>query len=66
MSDALISAVELEARLGEPDLRVVDCRFDLADPEAGRREWLAGHIPGAVFADLDRTNPGSSKKLSQL
>ncbi|HET7359233.1 MAG TPA: sulfurtransferase [Rhodanobacteraceae bacterium] len=32
---------------------VVDCRFELADPEKGRREYKAGHIPGAVFAHLD-------------
>ena len=32
----------------------VDCRWDLADPEAGRRAYLAGHIPGAVFLDVER------------
>jgi thiosulfate/3-mercaptopyruvate sulfurtransferase len=30
-----------------------DCRFDLVDPPAARRRYLAGHIPGAVFLDLD-------------
>ena len=59
MPTPLISAAELEARLGDADLRVVDCRFDLGDTEAGRREWLAGHVPGAVFADLDRDLAGS-------
>ena len=54
----LIGAAELEARLGDPDTRVVDCRFDLGDPSAGRRDWLAGHIPGAVFADLDEDLAG--------
>ena len=39
--------------LGEPDLRVVDCRFTLGEPGAGRRAWLAGHVPGAAFLDLD-------------
>jgi thiosulfate/3-mercaptopyruvate sulfurtransferase len=34
--------------------RFVDCRWDLADPEAGRRAYLAGHIPGAVFLDVER------------
>jgi thiosulfate/3-mercaptopyruvate sulfurtransferase len=32
----------------------VDCRWDLADPEAGRRAYLAGHVPGAVFLDVER------------
>jgi thiosulfate/3-mercaptopyruvate sulfurtransferase len=34
--------------------RFVDCRWDLADPEAGRRAYLEGHIPGASFLDVDR------------
>ena len=42
----------LRERLGEPDLRVVDCRFTLGEPGAGRRAWLAGHLPGAAFLDL--------------
>ncbi len=33
---------------------VVDCRFNLLKPEAGRAAYLAGHIPGAWYADLDR------------
>jgi len=31
---------------------IVDCRFDLQDTERGRAEYLAGHIPGAVYASL--------------
>jgi thiosulfate/3-mercaptopyruvate sulfurtransferase len=34
--------------------RFVDCRWSLDDPEAGRRAYLDGHIPGAVFVDLER------------
>jgi thiosulfate/3-mercaptopyruvate sulfurtransferase len=34
--------------------RFVDCRWALGDPEWGRAQYLAGHIPGAVFIDLDR------------
>ena len=32
----------------------VDCRWDIADPEAGRRRYLAGHVPGASFLDVER------------
>jgi thiosulfate/3-mercaptopyruvate sulfurtransferase len=32
----------------------VDCRWELGDPEAGRRIYLQGHIPGASFLDVDR------------
>jgi thiosulfate/3-mercaptopyruvate sulfurtransferase len=49
----LISGQELLSRMGDPNLRIVDCRFDLADPGAGRWAYQNGHIPGAVFADLD-------------
>jgi thiosulfate/3-mercaptopyruvate sulfurtransferase len=54
---ALISADELGARLADPAtvqrLRVVDCRWYLNKPAAGRAAYEAGHIPGAVFADLE-------------
>ena len=32
---------------------VIDCRFRLNDPEAGRRMYIEGHIPGAHYAHLD-------------
>jgi thiosulfate/3-mercaptopyruvate sulfurtransferase len=34
--------------------RFVDCRWSLNDPEAGRRAYLDGHIPGAAFLDVER------------
>lgn len=49
----LITTAELAAASNNPSLVVVDCRFDLADVAAGRRAYLAGHIPGAVYAHLD-------------
>jgi thiosulfate/3-mercaptopyruvate sulfurtransferase len=33
--------------------RFVDCRWDLADPSRGRELYLAGHVPGAAFLDVD-------------
>lgn len=51
--DPLVSTDWLAARLEEPRLRVVDCRFALGDATAGRRAYAAGHIPGAAFLDLD-------------
>ena len=36
------------------DIRVVDCRWKLGQPGAGERAYRQGHIPGAVFADIDR------------
>ncbi len=36
------------------EYRFVDCRWELGDREAGRLAYLAGHIPGAVFLDVER------------
>src|SRR5215468_10941814 len=33
--------------------RFVDCRWDIADPARGRELYLAGHVPGASFLDVD-------------
>ena len=44
----LITVEVLKQHLDDPDWRVVDCRFDLANPEKGYSEYLAGHIPGAA------------------
>ena len=49
----LISAEELRRLLdaGDPPL-VLDVRWALGDPH-GREHYRTGHVPGAVFADLD-------------
>jgi thiosulfate/3-mercaptopyruvate sulfurtransferase len=47
----LITVAELADRLGE--VRLCDVRWSLADPDGGHDAYLAGHIPGAVFVDLD-------------
>jgi thiosulfate/3-mercaptopyruvate sulfurtransferase len=54
---ALVSTGWLAERLGRPGLGVVDASWYL--PAAGRNaaaEYAAGHIPGAVFFDLDATS----------
>lgn len=50
----LIQPSELHASLGDPGLRLVDARFDLADPDAGQRAFDEGHVPGAVYVHLER------------
>jgi thiosulfate/3-mercaptopyruvate sulfurtransferase len=45
----------VEARgVPAPRVALIDCRFDLANPPAGRAAYLAGHLPGASHADLER------------
>jgi thiosulfate/3-mercaptopyruvate sulfurtransferase len=54
----LVSADGLAAVLGDPDVRVIDLRWYLDDHTKGRREYEAGHIPGAAFVDLERDITG--------
>lgn len=49
--NALTSSEELAAH---PEWRVFDCRHDLANPALGEQQYLEAHIPGALFAHLDR------------
>ena len=46
----------LHRRAGAPirEWRVFDCRHDLIKPELGEQQYRESHIPGAVFAHLDR------------
>ena len=50
----IISTEELADRLGDPSIVVVDVRSSLADAGYGERAFALGHIPGAVYADLNR------------
>lgn len=59
----LISAQELvESLSAGPDaavrsgrrLRLIDASFVLTDPAAGRSAYESGHLPGAVYFDLDQ------------
>ena len=49
----LVTPHELALRLGAPELRIFDCRHDLADPGFGRAAFARAHLPGAQFLHLD-------------
>ena len=52
--DSLVSTEWLAQHLGEPDLVVVDCSWFMpASGRSGRDEYLAAHIPGSRFLDID-------------
>lgn len=53
MYSTLISVSQLQALRSAQPVVIVDCRFDLAQPQAGHAAYRAGHIPGAVYAHLD-------------
>jgi thiosulfate/3-mercaptopyruvate sulfurtransferase len=52
----LVSTGELEKNF--PRWRVFDCRHDLAKPDLGEQQYREGHIPGALFAHLERDLSG--------
>jgi len=53
MSEHVIDAAWLLDRLGNPGVRVVDCRWRLGQPGAAQALYEDGHIPGATFLDVD-------------
>jgi thiosulfate/3-mercaptopyruvate sulfurtransferase len=60
--DSLVSTEWLARHLAEPDLVVLDSSWHMpASGRSGRAEFLAAHIPGARFLDIDdlsdRSNP---------
>lgn len=54
----LIDAPTLARMLDEERCVAIDCRFEHANEQTGRQLYEAGHIPGAVFLDLNRDLAG--------
>jgi thiosulfate/3-mercaptopyruvate sulfurtransferase len=60
MYSTLISAQDLQKLMAErkDNIVVFDCRHRLDNPEAGYQMYLESHIPGALFAHLDKDLAG--------
>jgi thiosulfate/3-mercaptopyruvate sulfurtransferase len=55
----LITANQLEEIINSGEnVLLCDCRFDLVDPQAGKKAYQEGHIPGAIYVDLDQDLSG--------
>jgi thiosulfate/3-mercaptopyruvate sulfurtransferase len=57
MSDANVLVQAKDVLQWQRDVRalvLLDCRFELSEPEAGARAHATGHPPGAIYAHLDR------------
>jgi thiosulfate/3-mercaptopyruvate sulfurtransferase len=56
MSDTalIVSPQWLAEHLEDPQVIIIDCRFSLADPELGRKQYQTSHILGAFYLDLNR------------
>lgn len=50
---SLVSVTQLAGQMGSTNLRIVDARAVLSDPQSGLAKFKTSHIPGAQFADLN-------------
>ncbi|MBC6424467.1 MAG: sulfurtransferase [Hormoscilla sp. SP12CHS1] len=57
-TDEIVSAAWLKEHLEDPQVVIVDCRFSLADPDEGQKQYETGHIPGAYYLDLNKDLSG--------
>jgi thiosulfate/3-mercaptopyruvate sulfurtransferase len=59
----LVSTEWVAAHVGAPELRLADVRWYLDPSRQGREQYLAGHLPGAVFFDVDAdlAGPGGAR-----
>ena len=48
----------LAEHLNDRELVIVDCRFVMGQPEAGRQAYEESHIPGAIYMDLEKDLSG--------
>ncbi|QNA98837.1 sulfurtransferase [Massilia sp. Se16.2.3] len=61
MYTTLISASDLAQHIDDPDWVLVDCRHDLVNLTAGRAAYAAGHLPHALFADMETELAGPKR-----
>ncbi len=54
IEETLVRPEWLASRIGDDNVAIVDCRFSLADTRSGELAYAASHIPGAIYAHLDR------------
>jgi len=61
----LISVQDLQTSIQNQLVNTVifDCRFDLSNPHIGHQQYLDGHIPGAIYVDLEKDLSGPKNPL---
>jgi len=65
--DSLVTTQWLAQHLGDPDLVIVDSSWHMpATGRSGREEYLARHIPGARFLDIDEVSDRSQSAPHML
>lgn len=59
-----IKCEQLVKNYQSPDYVIIDCRFDLSDPNWGYKDYLKYHIPNAIYADLDKDLSGLKTEIT--
>jgi len=54
MMESVVSVDWLFNSLDDPNVVVIDCRFQLSEPNWGRQQYETSHIPGAFYLDLNQ------------
>ncbi len=57
----LLTAAQLQLEM-DTDVAIFDCRFSLADTQAGLKAYKENHIPGAHYLHLDENLSGEKSK----
>jgi len=60
--NTFISIDDLKDLLKSKAARVIDCRFDLFNPEYGQKSYAENHIEGAFFLDVNKDICGEKKE----
>jgi thiosulfate/3-mercaptopyruvate sulfurtransferase len=58
---SLIEAAALAPHVNDANWVIVDCRHDLVNLAAGREAYAAGHLPNALFADMEHELSGAKR-----
>lgn len=57
-----VTKEEVFNNITNSQVRIVDCRFQLGNPEVGRSQYEESHIPGAVYFDLEQDLSGEKRE----
>lgn len=58
----VVEADWLVQNLSSPNIRIIDCRFSLANPDEGQKLYESDHIPGSLYFDLEKDLSGPVKE----
>ena len=56
----IISPSKLNKTINSDNLKIIDCRWYIKDKRKGRQEYMKGHIPGAIFFDLEKNSDSNN------